>query len=452
MGVRNDGEWLGRLTAAYNAKKTIEEILASEKPIHSELYKHYATSLRRAVEMVYHEGGGEHLKANTNRFAAYKAYQATQIVRHSPDTAAATLAQFHAWQHTECATATARARTAKQWSVYMQADNLRLFPNLKWLPSTSVTQREEHRRFYHRVWAKNDPFWVSNTPGSLWRCKCGMQECADAVTDNTDVPEFTPPAGLEGNPGITGEIFTDKAGYIVRTGEKGREVVEQFLREQIEAAKPVEIRKFDEIIENIKFDKIEYNEVKNHSKQPTETEIIERIGGGDLTKGSCSSLAFAYAGNKCGYDVLDFRGGNSCLIFSRHYNIKDIAKKAGCIISKNGNDFTNAVNLIKQTEKGKEYYFTSGRHAAIIRKIDNGYEYLELQDTKDNGFKPLTEAALKERFKAKKSHTFLGEKYEVEEVLIDLELFKKDDSFRELLGYINTNKDRQLKGEKGKIK
>ena len=39
----------------------------------------------------------------------------------------------------------------------------------------------------------------------------------------------------------------------------------------------------------------------------SEEDIVSCLGGGDLTPGSCSSLAFAYAGNKAGYDVLDFR-------------------------------------------------------------------------------------------------------------------------------------------------
>lgn len=55
----------------------------------------------------------------------------------------------------------------------------------------------------------------------------------------------------------------------------------------------------------------EYVDVKKHEVQPTQDEIIKRVGGGDMTAGSCSSLAFAFAGNMCGYDVLDFRGGKS---------------------------------------------------------------------------------------------------------------------------------------------
>ena len=57
--------------------------------------------------------------------------------------------------------------------------------------------------------------------------------------------------------------------------------------------------------------KIDYLPVEKLETPLTDDEIISKVGGGDLTKGSCSSAAFAYIGNKCGYDVTDFRGDDS---------------------------------------------------------------------------------------------------------------------------------------------
>ena len=59
--------------------------------------------------------------------------------------------------------------------------------------------------------------------------------------------------------------------------------------------------------------------------------------------------------------------------------------------------------------------------------------------------------ALKNRFRAKKSHSTFGIKYELEECLIDVDLFKSE-TFRKLLGYINTNVANQKKGAGGTIK
>lgn len=107
-----------------------------------------------------------------------------------------------------------RARTAKQFEEFMKPNNMRLFPNLKWLPSRSADPRQSHTAFYNRVWAKDDPFWPTNAPGNEWNCKCDVEETDEPLTDNSAVPETVIPIGLEGNPAQTGEIFTDKTNYI----------------------------------------------------------------------------------------------------------------------------------------------------------------------------------------------------------------------------------------------
>lgn len=194
---------------------------------------------------------------------------------------------------------------------------------------------------------------------------------------------------------------------------------------------------------------VEYLAVSELSKTLTEDEIISRVSGGDLTTGSCSSLAFAYAGNRCGFDVLDFRGGISQSFFSRTGNIMSIAEKVGGTVSKHTNDYKKAKDLLKTTQMGKEYYFTCGSHAAIVRRTETGFEYLELQSPYVNGFKPLDENVLKRRFAAKKSHTVYGTKCETRDCIIDIDLLRKDSGFRRMLGYINTAKDKQRKGKSG---
>ena len=87
-----------------------------------------------------------------------------------------------------------------------------------------------------------------------------------------------------------------------------------------------------------------------------------------------------------------------------------------------------------------------------LRKAKRGCEYLELQSVSDNGFKKLNDAALKERFGAKKSHSINGVKYETKDCIIDIELLNNSADFKKLLGYINTASDKQLKGGFGFIK
>jgi hypothetical protein len=212
------------------------DIVANGGVINRDLFNYYAGTLRKAIGTVYHDTPNELFLANVTRFSAYKAYQCSRIAQtphgDTPqvDIAKITVNQFNAWLQTEYNTAVARARTAKQFDRFNEPDKKRLFPNIMWLPSRSVTLREEHTPFYNRVWAKNDPFWNTNSPGTLWNCKCDMQETAESVTDNSDIPAAPVPRGLEGNPATTGEIFTDNASYITGAGKRGNNAVRNLQR------------------------------------------------------------------------------------------------------------------------------------------------------------------------------------------------------------------------------
>lgn len=204
-----------------------------------------------------------------------------------------------------------------------------------------------------------------------------------------------------------------------------------------EAARP----KLDTVVDNIKTWKVDYLEVKEHAKQPTVDEIVERVGGGDRTAGSCSSLAFTFAANQAGLDVLDFRDGESRRYFARTGNIVTICEKMGGV---NKYD-VSGVEIMKTTTIGKMYYLAIGQHAAIVRQVEKGkFEYLELQSAYSNGWKPLNATIFGKRFGAR------GRCYSAQ--LIDIDLFKGDSSFKTLMGYINTSKGDQKKGASGTIK
>ena len=206
------------------------------------------------------------------------------------------------------------------------------------------------------------------------------------------------------------------------------------------------------VTRDLKYSGIKPLEVARHATQPSEQQIIDMLGGGDMTKGSCSSLAYAYAGQKNGYNVIDFRGGASQDFFSRKW--KEITKFDGVdgIIHRDYNDFTGAHEILKNVQPGKEYYFSAGRHAAVVRQGATGLEYLELQSWGENGWFPLNDSVLKDRFACRRSHTIHGYKYETASTLVDIEKFGQSGDFVEMLKYINTAADQQKKGITGGIK
>lgn len=226
----------------------ITEIAEGDSPVSVQLYTAYSSNLRKAVGAVFgnaDNGLADRFRANVNRFAAYKAWHATAQVREALDesggdtgVARGILHRFNRWQAAEYNTAVARSRTAKQWQQWDNDDDRRLFPNIVWLPSRSATPREEHMAFWNRVWPKDDPFWNSNQPGNLWNCKCDWEQTDEPATDGNPTATIRH-NGLEGNPAVTGEIFTDNCNYVKKAN--GHSEVHAFYRDlMVEGAKTIE--------------------------------------------------------------------------------------------------------------------------------------------------------------------------------------------------------------------
>lgn len=224
------------------------------------------------------------------------------------------------------------------------------------------------------------------------------------------------------------------------------------LQKQIESSK-IDTNK-SETVKQLEKSKIEYNPVQMLNNNITEEEIIQKISGGDETRGSCSSLALTYIGNKNRLNVLDFRGGESQRFFSTPQNILKMCDELNIQykMELNYNDNLGAMNLLNKVEEGKEYYLSTGAHATIVRKLNGKLQYLELQDKTDNGFKQFTSQTLKKRFGCKQTHTIQGMKCKARSILIDLDEFENKEDFKEILGYINTLEDKQLKGANGSAK
>lgn len=223
-------------------------------------------------------------------------------------------------------------------------------------------------------------------------------------------------------------------------------------KEQSEAAKFIE--------QACTTENVEHRAVQALPKQLTSDEIIERLAGGDMTQGSCSSLAFAYIGNKNGLDVLDFRDGGSRRVFSMNKNIMKMLELPGVegSITKVKKEVQGTIDVLKNLELNKEYYLATGKHAAIVRKLDTGYQYLELQSKYQNGWMPFERygsmaTTLNKRFGCRKTvDKSLGYVWERTVILMDVDSFKDNEEFEQLLGYINTAVDKQRKGALGDVR
>ena len=170
----------------------------------------------------------------------------------------------------------------------------------------------------------------------------------------------------------------------------------------------------------------------------------------------------AYIGNKCGYDVLDFRGGKSQEFFAQDENIKMIAELPGVnkITVTDNKEIKAGIDLLNDLELGKEYYFWAGKHAAIVRRTIYGTEYLELQSVQQSGWQKFDGGrygtmanTLYKRFGCRKTvDRSFGKVWEQEANAMEVDSFKDNDDFKHILGYLNTSSSNQKKGASGNVK
>ena len=205
---------------------------------------------------------------------------------------------------------------------------------------------------------------------------------------------------------------------------------------------------------------VERRAVQKLQQPLSSDEIIERLAGGDMTEGSCSSLAFAYIGNRNGFDVLDFRGGGSQYVFSMNGNIRKMLELPGVngSITMVKKEISGTMEVLDDLVLNKEYYLSTGKHAAIVRKVERGVEYLELQSKNENGWMPFDRygsmaATLDKRFGCRKTvDRKFGKVWEKPVILMDVESFSENAEFEQILGYINTALESQKKGVLGDVK
>jgi len=182
------------------------------------------------------------LRSSTAVFAAFKTHRqqndiAKQLLDDNgklkpyasfkEDTASITGKYNNVWLRTEYDTAVIRARAAANFKKF--EEDVDLFPNLKWLPSTSPNPRDTHRIFYNLVLSYDDSFWQSHYPGDEWNCKCGITNTDDPADTIRPKSAYKPSAGIDENPAFTGNIFTPTHPYVTGQYKGADKAVKNFL-------------------------------------------------------------------------------------------------------------------------------------------------------------------------------------------------------------------------------
>ena len=142
--------------------------------------------------------------------------------------------QCRKWLETEYNTAVLRAQQAADWRRFVE--NKDIFPNLKWLPSTSPNPGKDHLPFWNIVRPVDDPFWNEHRPGDRWNCKCDLRATTEPVTELPANSENEKPhPGLDNNPGKDAKLFSNTHPYIAKAADGADEAVKARLLEHYEA-------------------------------------------------------------------------------------------------------------------------------------------------------------------------------------------------------------------------
>ena len=129
-----------------------------------------------------------------------------------------TIASHHtgAWLRTEYNTAVLRAHAAADWQEFVE--NKDIFPNLRWMPTTSPDAEASHRSYWEKklTLPVEHPFWEKHHPQDRWNCKCMLEATDDPATPADvveDMPTPQPQRGLDNNPGKDGHLINDTHPY-----------------------------------------------------------------------------------------------------------------------------------------------------------------------------------------------------------------------------------------------
>lgn len=137
----------------------------------------------------------------------------------------------NAWLQTEYDTAILRAHQAADWRRFLRNEDI--FPNLRWMPTTSAAPDPAHKEYWsiRLTLPKTHRFWQSHRPGDRWNCKCSLEETDDPATGDAAIPmtRYKQSPGLDNNPGADGHLFSRTHPYYTEAYPGARDAVQQVL-------------------------------------------------------------------------------------------------------------------------------------------------------------------------------------------------------------------------------
>lgn len=240
------------ITAAF-INKVLKNVTSKEfnpkKDIDVDLFEHTFNPLNSALKKGFGsakigDSNFDYIKTlqeNIAVFSAFKAHrQQNDLLKHITDekgqirsfgefrkAVTPILQNYNVnWLQTEYSTTILRSQTARTMRDAIQ--NKDIYPTLVWVKSTSVNPRKAHRSLYGMVFKVGDPFLKTNSPGSLYNCKCSLQPSTKKATGSAPKNVTKPNKGLDCDPATSGMIYSNTHPYLA-DNKKLQPVVDKWL-------------------------------------------------------------------------------------------------------------------------------------------------------------------------------------------------------------------------------
>ena len=119
-------------------------------------------------------------------------------------------------------------QSALEWQELLKDKDI--FPNLEYRAVMDENTRESHAKLNGIIRPITDAFWQKYYPPIDYRCRCTVRQRDKTASITKNLPANLPaiPAGLDHNPGATGQAFNTKHPYFVNTKLKTLQNVAQY--------------------------------------------------------------------------------------------------------------------------------------------------------------------------------------------------------------------------------
>lgn len=122
----------------------------------------------------------------------------------------------------------------------------------------------------------------------------------------------------------------------------------------------------------------------------------------------------------------------------KNENLKKISDAVGGIMISDTNDYVCASKLISSIGNKDLYFLSIGQHSAVVRRNGDRYEFLEMQQSRNNKWFTLDNSALRDRFKAVKKNVEKGVESINYGFLMSFDDLRNNERFEYILQFINT--------------